>query len=159
MRVFIFVLIAMVSLTCVRSAYTAPVVFQIQGDIPGVCQVTNVNVASTTTLDLNLTSAQSLGFVRYRCTLPSGFVREISSFNSGNLERAGQNIPYQLTHTGPLGLAFTATQLTSPIVTNHSSFFFLFGPFAELSVTIPSLPNDLFAGTYTDTITVVVTAN
>lgn len=141
-----------------KSAFGA-VHFQLQGDVDGVCRVENVNVASTSVLDLDNTSSQLIGTLRYRCTWPSGFVREIRSFNNGKLVSGPQSIPYQISHTGNYGLSFDATQLTSPIITNHSSFWFLFGPTAQISVTVPSVPNDLFAGTYTDTITVIVTAN
>ena len=134
--------------------------FNVQGVVPGICEVTNEDIAATTTVDLEITSAQAVGDLTYKCTNPGGFTRTITSTNSGSLDANGQSIDYQVTHTGNGGLSFAATQLSSPKVDNLSgASVFASGETASISVTIPSLANDLFAGTYTDTITVDVTAN
>ena len=135
--------------------------FNISGDIPGICGVENVNVDSVEMLDLTPGTSQTLGEVKYKCTLPWGFTRKIESYNGGALKFANQTIPYTLSHTGSsyLGLPFTDATLSSPIVTSHASVFFVLGPKGELSVKFPTIPDDLLAGTYTDTIIVTVTSN
>lgn len=134
--------------------------FSIQGVVPGICEVTNDTIAATTTIDLDITSGQAVGDLSYRCTNPAGFTRTVSSQNSGQLISGSQGIDYQVSHTGSGGLSFNNQQINSPLVTNHAGApTFAAGHTASVSVTIPSLPNDLFAGTYTDTITIDVTAN
>lgn len=134
--------------------------FDVQGIIPGICELTNDSISAVNTVDLEVTSAQSLGDLTYKCTNPGGFTRTITSTNSGNLEANGQAIAYQVTHTGNGGLSFSTLQLTTPKVDNLSgATVFAAGETATVSVTIPSLANDLFAGTYTDTVTVDLTAN
>ena len=134
--------------------------FSIQGVVPGICEVTNDTIAATTTIDLDLTSAQAIGDLNYRCTNPAGFTRTISSQNNGQLVSGSQGIDYQVTHTGNGGLDFSNQQVNTPLVTNHAGdSVFASGETASISVTIPNLASDLFAGTYTDTITIDVTAN
>jgi hypothetical protein len=134
--------------------------FSVEGQVASVCEITNDSIASTTTLDLDSTSAQSLGNVTYTCSSPNGFTRRISSTNNGQMHSNGQYIAYQLSHTGNNGLSFGPEQLTSQKVSSISGASALAdGESAALSVTIPSVPNNLLAGTYTDQITIEVTAN
>lgn len=142
-----------------KSANASSFNFVIQGDIPGVCEVVNISVNATTTLDLGITTEQLLGELDYTCSVNSGFTREIRSFNGGNLVSGGQQIAYQVSHTGKKGLAFTATQLTSPLIQSFGGGGFNNGESGNISVTVPFVANDLFAGTYSDTITIVMTAN
>lgn len=134
--------------------------FNVQGTIAGVCEVTNESIAATTTVDLEVTTAQTVGDLTYLCINSGGFTRRIQSGNSGNLSANGQNIAYQVSHSGNGSLGFNPTQLTSEKVDNLSgSTAFAAGVTETISVTIPSLASGLFAGTYTDTVTVNVTAN
>ena len=134
--------------------------FNIQGVVTGVCEVTNENIAATTNVDLNVTTAQAVGNLTYRCTNQGGFTRRIQSSHSGNLTANGQNIAYQISHSGNGNLGFNPTQLTSEKVDSLSGSAALAAGVTEsLAVTIPNVSTDLFAGTYSDTITVNVTAN
>ena len=157
--IVIFLVILVLAFAVGRSSHASSFNFVIQGDIPGVCEVVNLSVSTTTTLDLSVTTEQLLGALDYTCSVNSGFTREIRSFNNGYLVSGGQQIAYQVTHTGKKGLAFAATQLTSPIIQSFGGGGFGNGESGNISVTVPSVANDLFAGTYADTITVIMTAN
>lgn len=132
----------------------------VQGVVDSVCEVTNDSIASTTTLDLETTSAQEIGDLTYTCTNPGGFSRSVSSANGGKLQSGSQSINYQVSHTGTGSMAFSATQLASAYTSGHSgSADFAAGQTAKMYITVPSVPSNLLAGTYTDTLTVSITAN
>jgi hypothetical protein len=128
-------------------------------------------VPTTTVVSPGATSAS------YRCNSPNGFTRAISSANNGKLVRGGSNgdvnnsIAFRMVHGGGSGLAFTATQLTAPLATNlgaspafaagqtGSVRFELNGVADNTTNNNSALGTTVFAGTYTDTVTIAVTAN
>lgn len=130
---------------------------------------------STTPSDTFITAAA--GSATYRCNAPGGFTRTISSANSGVMIRTGSSggaansIPFEMNHGGGSGLGtggFVA--LTSNIVTNlGGSTAFLAGQTGGVSFRVAGVAaavggNDapgttVFAGDYTDVVTIAVVAN
>ena len=125
-------------------------------------------VATTTTVNVGAGSAT------YRCNSPVGFTRTISSANNGRLVRTGSNgdasnsIAFTISHGGGSGLGLPATGLTTPIATNLGNGF-LSGQTGSVSFQVNGVFNTnsnannapgttVFAGTYTDTVTISLTA-
>lgn len=140
--------------------------FTIEGQIPVVCQGNNNSIAATETVDLTIATSQTLGSVTYVCNSAGGFTRTISSQNSGFMFRAGTSgtgpnqVAYQLSSGGGSGLGFAAEQLTAPKVTNVSgSTAFISGQTGSISVVVPQPTGNVYAGTYSDVVTIAVTAN
>lgn len=149
--------------------------FDITGTIPTICVGNNNSLGPVETVDLMAgVTAQTMGSVTYVCNAPGGFTRTISSANAGKLVRVGSSggsgneVPYLLGSGGGSGLSFAGTALTTPkISTLSGSTAFLAGQTASLNVSVASqattgasgLPTTtVYAGTYTDTVTVAVTA-
>jgi len=134
--------------------------FDVQGTVPEVCEAINNSLAPLETIDLNSTAEQTLGSITYKCNNPSGFTRTIESANDGQLVNGSQGIDYNVASGGGSGLSFGPKQLTVPEVTNlGGSPAFANGQTGNFRVQVPSLPGGLFAGDYTDTITVSVAGN
>ena len=113
----------------------------------------------------------------YVCNGPEGFTRTISSLNEGVLVRVGSTggdgneIPYFVEATGSEGLDFSRTQFAQPQTRTYSgSTAFLNGVSGTLTVYVngvldggtagdPTTRTTVFAGQYTDVLTVAVTAN
>ncbi len=113
----------------------------------------------------------------YVCNGPEGFTRTISSLNEGVLVRVGSaggdgnEIPYFVEATGSEGLDFSRTQFAQPQTRTFSgSTAFLNGVSGTLTVFVngvldggtagdPTTRTTVFAGQYTDVLTVAVTAN
>lgn len=130
---------------------------------------------STTPSDTFVTAAA--GSATYRCNAPGGFTRTISSANNGVMIRtgtsggAGNSIPFEMSHGGGSGLGtggFVA--LTSNLVTNlGGSTAFLAGQTGSVSFRVAGVAAALggnnapgttvFAGDYTDVVTISVAAN
>lgn len=140
--------------------------FTIEGTIPTVCQGNNNSIAATETVDLTIATSQSLGSVTYVCNSAGGFTRTITSQNGGylfrgNTQGGGANqVAYQLASGGGSGLSFPAEQLVAPKVTNHNgSTAFITGQTGSVSVVVPQPTGNVYAGTYSDVVTIAVTAN
>jgi len=117
------------------------------------------------------------GSASYRCNSPVGFTRTISSLNNGNLVRAGGNgdasnsIPFTMEHGGGSGLNFAAISLaTNKVDTLNGSAAFLNGQTGTVRFNVQGVGNvssnnnnapgtTVFAGTYSDTVTISVTAS
>ncbi len=112
----------------------------------------------------------------YACNEPSGFSRVISSANNGKLQRLGgplteeNQIRYTVTHTGTEGIEFSSRELTAPIETELTGNFLVGVPgnisFAADGVLIEQgevlgsiSQTSVFAGVYTDTVTISITSN
>jgi hypothetical protein len=131
--------------------------FDIQGQIVGECGAENLSIAPIATLTLD-GNEQALGSIRYVCNDVDGFTRTISSANSGTLNDNGNTIPYTLSHSGITEIAFAPTQPAPDIVTVvPGSSALLTGVSGVLSAAASGA--GFPAGTYTDTVTVAVTAN
>lgn len=148
------------------AAQANDLVFDIQGEVPLVCEATTYSITAVEIVDLTTTTDQSLGGITYQCNSAAGFTRTISSANSGLLVRTGSSggeansVAYKLSHSGGSGLNFASTQLTSPLVSNHNgSTAFVNGQTGTVKFSLPALPGSVYAGTYADTVTVNVTAN
>lgn len=148
------------------AAQANDIVFDIQGEVPLVCEGINNSIAAVEIVDLTSTAEQTLGSITYKCNSAAGFTRTISSANAGLLIRTGSSggnansLAYNLGHGGGSGLGFSATQLTTPVVTNlNGSTAFVNGQTGSVKFSLPALPGSVYAGTYADTVTVNVTAN
>jgi len=134
--------------------------FDLKGKVKNYCHAYNLSIADVETINLNTSANQKLGLIYYKCKNPNGFTRTITSQNNGQLKNGAQGIDYLVSHTGWPYIDFGPTQLTTPKVTSvPGSWWFCLGVLGKMKVSIPSLPNDLMAGTYSDTITVAVAGN
>jgi len=155
---------ALVAMTA--SAQANDVVFDVQGDVPLACEAINNSIDAVEIVDLTITSNQTLGSITYRCNSAAGFTRTISSANAGQLWRAGTSggngnaLDYLLGHGGGSGLGFANEQLTSPKVTNlGGSTAFIAGQTGSVRFAMPAPAAGVYAGTYSDTVTIAVSAN
>ena len=129
----------------------------IYGTVPTVCTV-DLGAASAM-LQLE-TGPQALTSVEYTCNSPNGFTRRISSQNGGALRRGTQAIPYLISQSGSGALAVGSTSLGGPYSDQVPAFDQLVvGSGGTLSAEIPAVPAGLFAGDYTDTVTIEITPN
>lgn len=117
------------------------------------------------------------GEATYRCNSVNGFSRTITSQNNGFLTLGGQptndaarRIRFNMAHTGASGLSFSAQQLTAPVSNTFAgSTAFLAGETGEVSFQAFGVQGDVggngspgttvYAGDYSDTVTITVTAN
>lgn len=155
------------------------VVYNLEASVAGVCGAYNanpnpisVNFGDLSTKPIAETVQVSAGSVTYRCNSATGFDRTIESANSGVLVRtgssggAGNQISYTFQHGGGSGLGFAAQSLTAPIVKNfNGSTAFLNGQTGGATFRVNgvqtvgdnnSLGTTVFAGDYTDTVTISV---
>lgn len=128
-----------------------------------------------TTAGVNGVSSLAGSSISYICNSPNGFTRTISSTNGGVMLRTGggtggaDSIAYKMSHTGGSGLGFNDISLSTDRVDNlGGSTAFLNGQTAEITFTTAGVldagevPNEgdrttVFAGDYTDTVTITVT--
>lgn len=131
----------------------------ITGDEPEVCTMIS-EIPDVVSLNVASSGSQDLGRITYRCNSPDGFTRTISSDNAGMLRRGSQSIPYQLSHSGAAGLAFSATSVAAPLITRVPGIgSVVAGEPGFLAVTLTGSTGGLLAGEYQDTITVEIAAN
>ena len=140
---------------------TIPVAF---GDLSTTLTTTTLNVGA--------------GSASYRCNSTAGFTRQITSANAGKLVRTGStgdannSIAFTMAHGGGSGLGFAATSLATALSTPFTaSAAFLTGQTGGVSFQINGVatPDNsgingapgttVFAGDYTDVVTIAVTAN
>jgi hypothetical protein len=179
----ILILAAMASTAVSAPAFADnTLVYNVDADVGSICGVFKfdgpvvpvVFGELATTPTANTVNAPA-GSATYRCNSPAGFNRSVSSLNSGKLVRTGSSgdasnsIAYTMTHGGGSGLGFAATALTAPIVASFSgSTAFLNGQTGSVSFQVNGVANvggnnapgtTVFAGDYTDVVTIAVTAN
>lgn len=134
--------------------------FTVQGDVPVICEAVNNSVADPEIIDLTLSTEQTLGSFTYICNTAAGFTRTISSASGGFLVNGSQQLAYNVSHGGGSGLSFSPEQLTSPKVTSLSgSPAFIAGQTGSFRVQVSGSTAGLYAGTFEDDVTLVVTAN
>ena len=137
-------------------------------------ELANTETTTTVTVDG--------GNVAYTCNAPGGFDRTVSSTNGGYLCRSGaascdqyNRIAYTVSHDdtgGSVDLSFAAVQLTSDQVdTFAADDSLLLGEDGDFEFVINGVRSSsvaginngdqttVYAGTYTDTVTVTLTAN
>lgn len=159
-------------------------VYELDADVGSICGVYNYqgqnipvafgDLAATPDSQQVTVGAGSAG---YRCNSAAGFTRTISSANGGKLVRTNSNgdsnnsVPFEMKHGGGSGLGFDWTSLSSNKVSNlGGSAAFLAGQTGSVSFRVNGVFNNnsnvhdapgttVFAGDYTDTVTIAVTAN
>jgi spore coat protein U-like protein len=160
----------------------AQLAFNLNAQVSSVCGVYN---ASGTEIDVDFgelsntaTSAkveQSAGSASYACNAPDGFTRTISSANGGYLFRDGTSggannqIAYEMRHGGGSGLSMDWTQLTSAVNSDHGGSSFLTGQTGGVNFRVDGVRVDtgsngapstnVFAGSYSDVVTITLTAS
>ena len=159
-------------------------VYNLNATVGAVCgvygpgtQTVAVNFSDLAAVPTTTQVSVGAGAAGYRCNSPTGFTRTISSANSGKLVRTGSNgdasnsIIFQMTHGGGSGLGFAATQLKAPITASFAgAAAFATGQSGSVSFQINGVGDNtstnnnsapgttVFAGSYTDTVTITVTA-
>lgn len=158
--------------------------YNLDADVGSICGVYNhagtVIPVAFGDLATVLDTAQvtvGAGSASYRCNSAAGFTRTISSANAGKLVRAGSNgdstnsVAFDMSHGGGSGLGFAFQSLA----TNKTNSFggstaFLSGQTGGVSFRVNGVYNvnagannapgtTVFAGDYTDVVTIAVTAN
>jgi hypothetical protein len=158
--------------------------YNLDADVGSICGVWNYqgDTISVPFGDLALVDSataveKSAGSASYRCNDAAGFKRTISSQNNGKMIRTGStgdaanSISYEMSHGGGSGIGFAYLQLTSPKVDSFSgSTAFLAGQTGSVKFRANGVHNvssgnnnapgtTVFAGDYTDVVTIAVTAN
>ena len=166
------------------SSSSSSLTFILDASVGSVCGVYKSNGPTVTVPfgDLAATASGTPlsvvgGSASYRCNSPVGFTRTIASANSGKLVRAGSNgdasnsIPFTMEHGGGSGLNFAAISLaTNKVDTLTGSAAFLAGQSGTVKFNVNGVGNGdsnvnnapgttVFAGTYSDTVTISVTAS
>ena len=156
--------------------------YELNAEVGSVCGVYN---ASGTEIEVDFgelsetpttTSVeQGAGSASYACNSPNGFSRSISSANGGYLFRAGteggdsNQIAYEMRHGGGHGLAMDWTQLTSSANADFNAGHFLNGQTGSVSFRVNGVRSSnsnangaahttVFAGEYSDVVTITLTA-
>ena len=159
-------------------------VFELDADVSVVCGVysfrgTSIPVAFG---DLAATNAEVIAApavsANYRCNDPAGFTRTITSTNGGFLRRTGgadtaeNKISYQMSHGGGSGLNFDFQQLTAARIDSLAGSTAFLGVSGQGGTVrfrtngVKSATNGdgapgttVFAGDYTDVVTIAVVSN
>ncbi|WP_448659884.1 hypothetical protein ACPVPU_05055 [Sphingomonas sp. CJ99] len=159
----------------------------LEGDVGPLCVATDASGNPQPVISIDLgsvtntpvgtqTAAAEVVSLRYVCNAANGFTRVLASQNQGFLVREGSAggpgnaIPYFVSGDGTAGLQFQSVQLVSPLTTSvGGSQQFLQGAPGNLSVRVAGVlqqagqglapTTTIFAGNYSDTVTLAVTAN
>lgn len=162
------------------------VTFALTAEVDPICEA-NTSRGDNIEINLGILSQTPVGTevqgdedveISYICNDPDGFTRTLSSQNNGVLVRTGSDggtgneIPYFVEAEGGNGLNFSRLQLNSPLTGTYAgSNDFLNGVLGTLTVTTFGVLEQnvggingadrttVFAGQYTDVITLSVTAN
>ena len=146
------------------SALANDINVEVTGEVEDVCTLTTTGgnpVDSVENVDLNDTSDQNLGRLIYTCNSGNGFTRTATSTNGGTLngESFGQTIDYDLVFTGEPGLYQKGQPTPNLTKIFAADAGFVAGKTGQVKVNIPSLPAGLYADTYSDDVTIAITAN
>ncbi|MEW4449090.1 hypothetical protein [Qipengyuania sp. JC766] len=182
----IFASLVLGASTLAASAQAQEVSFVLNAEVDSICEATtdagenieiDLGVLSETPTGSEVSNDQDVEIV-YVCNDADGFTRTIASLNDGVLVRVGSTggdgneIPYFLEAIGSNGLDFSRIQVTQPLTrTFGASTDFLNGVAGTLTVYVngvldqggdsgdPASRTTVFAGQYTDVLTLTVTAN
>lgn len=127
------------------------------------------NTATTSTIE------QSAGSASYACNSPNGFTRTFASANGGYLYRSGTNggaqnqIAYEMKHGGGNGLSMDWTQLSASATADLNGNAFLSGQTGAVDFRVYGVRSTnsnangashttVFAGDYSDVVTITLTA-
>lgn len=157
----------------------------LNAEVDSICAATT-DLGEDIEIDLGILSQTPTGSevsndgdveIVYVCNDADGFTRTIASLNDGVLVRVGSaggdgnEIPYFLEAQGTNGLEFSRVQVTQPLTrTFGASSQFLNGVVGNLTVYVNGVLDEgsgpdaasrttVFAGQYTDVLTLTVTAN
>lgn len=158
--------------------------YNLDADVGSICGVWNYqgNTIAVPFGDLALVPdttqvTESGGSASYRCNSPAGFTRTIHSANGGKLVRtgsgggAGNEIAYDMSHGGGSGLGFAYQSLAADRTDSlGGSTAFLAGQTGSVNFRTNGVWNQssnnnnapgttVFAGDYTDVVTISVTAH
>ncbi|MEQ8403893.1 MAG: spore coat protein U domain-containing protein [Oceanicaulis sp.] len=161
---------------------SAQLSYELNAEVGSVCGVYNasgseieVDFGELSETPTTTSVEQGAGSASYACNSPNGFSRSIASANGGYLFRAGteggdsNQIAYQMRHGGGHGLAMDWTQLTSAANADFNSGHFLNGQTGSVAFRVNGVRSTnsnangaahttVFAGQYSDVVTVTVTA-
>lgn len=184
-----FALVASVAAIAVAAPAAAqnqnPVVHALTGEVAETCTLADfqpspiaINFGTLSAVDVGQQTEAVVNNVTVICNDPVGGTVTVTSANLGTLNRAGtsgganNSIGYTVAATGGNGLAFAATTLASPVSKTFSAspallagsgLTFQFRANGVREAGVSGVNNGtrttVFAGTYTDTVTVAVTAN
>jgi hypothetical protein len=158
--------------------------YNLDADVGSICGVWNyqgdtiaVPFGDLATVPDTTQVVKSAGSASYRCNSATGFTRTIHSANGGKLVRdtssggAGNEIAYEMSHGGGSGLGFAYQSLSSDRTDTYAgSLAFLSGQSGSVNFRTNGVYNTnaganqapgttVFAGNYTDVVTISVTAN
>lgn len=187
MLVAVAAMVAAIASPALAASNPAPVsTINLSGSVAEICGVFNTSVAQNgvinvpfndlTNIPVSQTLEQSLDLV-YLCNDADGFSRTISSENRGALARVGSGgilpgnrIGYTVQHNGGIFLAVPQRPLLVDVNDNlPGSRDFRLGQAAQLTLRINGVQiqsptdaalttTDVFAGDYTDVISITITA-
>lgn len=128
-----------------------------------VCTVAS-DASGVVSVSLTVAGAQPLATFTYVCNDPDGFTRTIHSANEGQLRRLGLTTPgnfvnYSFSHGGSgdgASLTETDVSLSVDVVDAHSGIGYVTGESGATTIAIVPPVGPLFAGDFTDTITISV---
>ena len=155
--------------------------YDLNAEVSSVCGAYN---ASGTEIDVDFgelaetatsnTVEQGAGDATYICNSPNGFSRTFTSANGGYLFRAGTNggaqnqIAYEMRHQGSNGLNMNWTSLSSAASADLNGSAYLTGVTGAVSFRVDGVRGadevngaagtTVFAGDYSDVVTITVTA-
>ena len=156
--------------------------YDVSAQVGSVCGVYNasgteivVDFGDLSSTETTGTVEQAAGSASYACNSPDGFNRTITSTNGGYLFRSGtsggaQNqIAYEMRHSGSNGLTMDWTQLTAAETGDLSGPSFLTGQSGDVDFRVSGVRatnagadgasyTTVFAGDYSDVVTITVTA-
>lgn len=157
--------------------------YNLDADVGSVCGAYNSNGATITVPFGDLAGIPAAnqvtvgaGSATYRCNSAAGFTRTISSLHDGKLVRTGGNgdgnnsIAFEMSHGGGSGLGFAFQSLATAKVTNlGGSAAFLAGQTGGVTFRVNGVQaavggnnapgTTVFAGDYTDVVTIAINAN
>jgi spore coat protein U-like protein len=172
------------TLPSLPASTSTDLVFNLEAEVSSICGVYH-NDAQSVNIDFGDLAATSADVTKtttltYTCNSPVGFTRTISSANGGELKRVngttgtGNAIEYRFRHLGGIGsdIGTRSSSLNSPVTSTHnqSSANYLNGVQADFSFIVPGVlrtyggnanaapRTTVFAGDYTDTVTLAITA-
>lgn len=172
--------VALLATPAVHAQTTGTLTFNLNATVPTVCGISR-DGASAVSLNFNtlaqipagqrLSDASStMTEVTYRCNAPNGFTRTVTSTNGGKLVRQGTSggegneIPYNASQTGQdwgtLSSPRTESFAGSRTLLAGERVNIQFEPFGVQGNAAGGVSGTtVFAGNYSDTVTVTVVAN
>lgn len=164
-----------------QSVFGTNLTVNLEADVAGRCNasldgatgtVLNIDFGTLSGTATTATVDRTAGNANYICNDADGFTRTITSANAGFMTldgvattAANRRIAYTLEHGGASGINFTATQLTTPIITNLSPMLDVTSGAVTLrangvgtNIGASNQGTTVFAGDYSDVVTIAIAA-